>query len=85
MVGGCLDSADPMPYMRVCVCMCTLVHLSLFAITAKDLCNMNKNGRSQDLNGNLIFLSICSVFCISCICFGRCLEMEGVKDIMAIK
>lgn len=28
--------------------------LLLFATIAKDLCNANKNGRSQDLNGNLI-------------------------------
>lgn len=32
----------------------THAQLLLFATIAKDLCNANKNGRSQDLNGNLI-------------------------------
>lgn len=32
----------------------THAQLPLFSTIAKDLCNANKNGRSQDLNGNLI-------------------------------
>lgn len=60
--------------VRLCVlmrtCTCTHVQLLLFAITEKDLCNANRNVRSQDLNENLIF-------CLSFAFMGLFWQMPG--------